>query len=60
MPLESVVRNTADSVGEERLIEVLHIPMKALVGSLQKCELGGFLVKTRKLVMSNCLPLLVS
>lgn len=48
--LESGVRPTAESVGRDLRMKVLHSAMKDLVGALQTFDLKGLSVRTIELV----------
>lgn len=53
VPLESRLRITAESVGRERRIRVLHKAMKVVVGPLENYEMSGFAVRRRGAMSGN-------
>lgn len=49
VPLESGIPGTADSEDTEPRMRVFYKAINVVAGPVQKCELRGFVVKTRKL-----------
>lgn len=60
VPMKSGIHITADLLGTEQMVRVIHKAMKIIVGPLDKCELKEFVISCIELAVWECAVVPVS